>query len=431
VSSQIGHRKRTFGWDGVSYSCRMGDGLTIGERVAKLRRQRHLTQPELAERSGVSVDLIRKLEQNQRRSTRIASLQALAGALDVQVSTLLDGPTASDASNPGAPIGGVRRALTPSTRFSLDELPTAAEIRMSADEAWRLHQRGDYVLLARVLPGLIDGARIRVQEEPGDDAYRLLAEAYQLAAMLLLGVRSEDLACVAADRLQAAADRVGDSPTVARAADTWAWLYTRQGRLDDAQDAAIRGADAAEPPRFGSASSDDLSVWCGLLQRGVMVASRKNDARMVDDLISLAGTVGRRIGEDRIDQWTVSGPTNVAMHAVRSAMELGEPRKALTLAKDVPQSASLPPAWWTRHLLDVAHAQYAVKRDGEAVSTLLRIDRRAPGWLPYQGIAREIVTGIRRREPPSKIRGLRQLIEVIGLDEQRARPADVRTPRHP
>jgi transcriptional regulator with XRE-family HTH domain len=396
----------------------MSDGLTIGERVAKLRRQRHLTQRELAERSGVSVDLIKKLEQNTRRSTRIASLQKLARALDVQVSVLLDGPTASDASNTGAGIGDLRRSLTPSPRFSLEELPTAAEVRASADEAWTLHQRGDYLLLARVLPGLIDGARIRAQEEPGDDAYRLLAEAYQLAAMLLLGVRSEDLACVATDRLQDAADSVGDVSTAARAADTRAWLYTRQGRLDDAQDAAVRAADAAEPPKFGTASLEDLTVWCGLLQRGITIASRKDEPDMVKDLISLAGAVGRRIGEDRIDQWTVSGPTNVAMHAVRAAIDMGKPGEALTLVKNVPPSVAVPAVWWTRHLLDVAHAQYALKRDEEAVATLLRVDRRAPGWLPYQGIAREIATGIRRREPPSRIRGLRRLIEIIGLEER-------------
>jgi hypothetical protein len=97
---------------------------------------------------------------------------------------------------------------------------------------------------------------------------------------------------------------------------------------------------------------------------------------------------------------------------------MGDPRKALRLAEDVPQSASLPAAWWTRHLLDVAHAQYAVKRDGQAAATLHEIDRRVPGWLPYQGIAREIVTGMRRREPPSRIRGLRQLVEVMGLGEK-------------
>lgn len=395
----------------------MGDGLTIGERVAKLRRQRYLTQPELAERSGVSVDLIRKLEQNQRRSTRIASLQALASALDVQVSALLDGPTASDATDPGVGVRELRRALTPTPDSRIAELPTEAELRMSADEAWQLHQRGDYALLARVLPGLIDGARIHTQERPGDMAFRLLAEAYQLAAMLLLGVRSEDLACVAADRLQVAADSVCDTASIARAADTWAWIYSRQGRLEDAQEAAVHGVDAAEPQRFASASPEDLSVWCGLLQRGVTIASRKDDAGMVADLIGLAGAVGRRIGEDRLDQWTVSGPTNVAIHAARAALDLGDPRKALKLAENVPPSASLPAAWWARHLLDVAHAQYAVKHDEQAVATLLHIDQRAPGWLPYQGVARQIVTEMRRREPPSRIRGLRKLVELIGIDD--------------
>lgn len=395
----------------------MSDGLTIGERVARLRHRRHLSQPELAAASGVSVDLVRKLEQNQRRSTSLASLQAIAQALDVKISALLDGPNADNPSAPGPGIGALRRALTPAPRSTLEELPTAVELRTNADEAWKLHQRGDYVLLARVLPELVEGARIRAQEEPGDETYQLLAEAYQLAAMLLFGVRAEDLACVAADRLQATADRVGDVSTEARAADTWAWLYSRQGRLDDAQDSAIRGADAAEPSRFGAAAPEELSVWCGLLQRGIMVASRKGDAGHVDDLISLASAVGRRIGEDRIDQWTVSGPTNVAMHAVRSAMDMGEPRKALSLTKRVPRSTSLPTAWWTRHQLDVAHAQYAVKRDEESVSTLLRIDRRAPGWLPYQGIAQEIATGMRRREPPSRIPGLRQIGEIMGLDD--------------
>jgi transcriptional regulator with XRE-family HTH domain len=399
----------------------MGDGLTIGERVARLRRRRHFTQPELAERSGISVDLIRKLEQNQRRSTRIASLQALATALDVQVSALLDGPTATDATNPGAGIGELRRALTPAPGSANSELPTEAELRMSADEAWELHQRGDYALLARVLPGLIDGARVRAQEQPRDGEYRLLAEAYQLAAMLLLGVRSEDLACVAAERLQAAADRVGDSPTSARAADTWSWILTRQGRLNDAQDVAIHGADTAEPARFATASPEDLSMWCALLQRGITVASRRDDAGMVSDLTGLAEAVGRRIGQDRLDQWTVSGPTNVAMHAARAALDLGDPRKALKLAKNVPPSATLPAAWWVRHLLDLAHAQYALRRDEQAVATLLQIDRRTPGWLPYQGVARQIVTEVRRREPPSRIRGLRKLIEVMDINETRGR----------
>lgn len=319
--------------------------------------------------------------------------------------------------NPGTGISDLRRALTPSGD-DIEELPTESEVRAGVEQAWTTHQSGDYGLTAKILPGVVDGARMLAQEQPSDSTYRLLAESYQLAAVLLLGVRAEDLAVVAADRLQATADKVGDVSSNARAADTWAWVYSRQGRLDDAQDITVRAVDSAEPGSFRGASVEHLSSWCGLLQRGVQVAARNNDAGVVDDMISLAAAVGRRIGSDRVDQWTVSGPTNVAMHHVRAAMEMGDPRRALRLAEDVPQSASLPAAWWTRHLLDVAHAQYAVKRDEQSVATLLQVDRRAPGWLPYQGVAREIITGMRRREPPSRIRGLRQLIEIIGLEDR-------------
>lgn len=46
---------------------------TIGERVRKLRGRLY-TQRQLAERAGVSVDLVRKLEQGTRRTASVASL---------------------------------------------------------------------------------------------------------------------------------------------------------------------------------------------------------------------------------------------------------------------------------------------------------------------------------------------------------------------
>jgi hypothetical protein len=128
-------------------------------------------------------------------------------------------------------------------------------------------------------------------------------------------------------------------------------------------------------------------VWCGLLRRGVMVVSRKDDAELVDDLLNLAGAVGRRIGEDRIDQWTVSGPTNIAMHAVRSAVELGDPRKALRLAEDVPCSASLPAAWWNRHLL--------VNLDTAKNGIVGSVQMKAPLWCKQGGHDRQAVLGRR------------------------------------
>lgn len=70
-------------------------------------------------------------------------------------------------------------------------------------------------------------------------------------------------------------------------------------------------------------------------------------------------------------------------------MDLGRPRDALRLR--VPEPESVPAAWQARHLLDVAHAQYALKKDADSLATMRRIERIAPGWLAYQGLSREIV----------------------------------------
>jgi transcriptional regulator with XRE-family HTH domain len=372
------------------------DGL--GERVARLRRRRGLTQEDLAERAGVSVELVRKLEQGRRRSVRLATVQGLARALDVQMAVLFDAPSPMDASDPGPGVVGIRRALTPGAVTSPEDEPTAVDLGHSLRDAWDLHRAADHVVLASVLPDLIDQARYLCEQQPSDDSFSLAAETYHLAAVLLIGVRAEDLALVAADRLQVAAARVGDEPTTARAADTWAWLFCRQSRLDDAEQKALEAADAIEP-RFGSASPLALAMWCALLLRGVMIAARRDDGDRAADLLSLAQAASARLGGNRDDGWTMSGPTNTAMLAVRAAVDMGRHRDALRVR--VPAAESVPPAWQARYLLDVAHAQYALKRDADALATMRHIDRITPGWLVYQGMAREIVRGMLRRPGPA------------------------------
>jgi transcriptional regulator with XRE-family HTH domain len=380
------------------------DGEGLGERVAKLRRRRGLTQEELAERAQVSVELVRKLEQGRRRSVRLGTLHGLARALDVQTAVLFDAPSPMDAGDPGPGVIGIRRALTPGMAPSLEDEPTAIGLGRSLRDAWDLHRSADHVVLASVLPDLIDQAGYLCAEQSGDTSFRLAAEAYHLAAVLLIGVRAEDLALVAADRLQAASARVGDEPSIARAADTWAWLFCRQSRLDDAERAALAAADRIEP-RFATASPLALAMWCALLQRGVMIAARRDDRERVADLLSLAQAASARLGGNRDDAWTMSGPTNTAMHAVRAAVDMGRPRDALRVR--VPDAESVPPAWQARHLLDIAHAQYAIKRDADALATMRRIDHITPGWLGYQGLAREIVRGMLRR--PGTTPGVRSL----------------------
>lgn len=88
-----------------------------------------MTQEELAEKSGVSVDVIRKLEQKRKGSARLLALHALAGGLGVELTTLLGDP-------PGVPSTGeadpphsvaVRRAVHP-RMFAPQQASDGAEV---------------------------------------------------------------------------------------------------------------------------------------------------------------------------------------------------------------------------------------------------------------------------------------------------------------
>jgi transcriptional regulator with XRE-family HTH domain/tetratricopeptide (TPR) repeat protein len=61
----------------------------VGVRIAMLRRARGLTQELLAERAGVSLESVRKVE-HQTRTPSLAMLDALAGALDITAGELID-----------------------------------------------------------------------------------------------------------------------------------------------------------------------------------------------------------------------------------------------------------------------------------------------------------------------------------------------------
>jgi transcriptional regulator with XRE-family HTH domain len=67
-----------------------GFWLTVvdSRRLRQLRRERQLTQIDLADRSGISVATISKLESKARARCRDSTAAALATALDVPVAIL-------------------------------------------------------------------------------------------------------------------------------------------------------------------------------------------------------------------------------------------------------------------------------------------------------------------------------------------------------
>src|SRR5689334_5353642 len=65
------------------------DQPTIGDNIRTRRMHLGITQEELAETSALSVETIRKLEQNVNTSARMSTLNRLARALRVPTSSLV------------------------------------------------------------------------------------------------------------------------------------------------------------------------------------------------------------------------------------------------------------------------------------------------------------------------------------------------------
>ena len=75
--------------------------------------------------------------------------------------------------------------------------------------------------------------------------------------------------------------------------------------------------------------------------------------------------------------WTAFGPTNVAIHRVNTAMELGDVQVALDLGPAL-DTAGLPAERRVRHALEIARAYSARNRRDEALAVLLTLSKSHP-----------------------------------------------------
>jgi len=155
---------------------------TIGERIKQLRLQGspQMTQRELAERAGVSVDLISKLEQGQKQTALLVSLHKIAGALDVDVAMLLARPSridiAEDDQDQDRGVLAIRRAITAVREDA--EPASIDELRQSARYAWSAYWTNRFDVLGGLLPGFIGAARASAHEAASPECFAVLSDAY-------------------------------------------------------------------------------------------------------------------------------------------------------------------------------------------------------------------------------------------------------------
>jgi transcriptional regulator with XRE-family HTH domain len=397
----------------------MSNSSTIGSWIRAARRERGLTQEQLAERSGVSVELISALEREKRQSARMSSYTDLANALGITVSDLLDRRERLQNNNT-AGVLAVRDTLLsvadlPGIDLAADDgEPTPLPALMAAvRRGWDLYWDGELAGLAAMLPGLIGEARL-TRAQAGPRAATPLAQSYQLAADLMVHTGHDDLAMVAAERALSAAAQGDDELQHATLAGTVSWVLLHQGRTRDAERVAAAAAARIEP-RMSAAPPERVTVYGSLLLSAAAPAATASRGSDVETYIGLARSAAARWEEDRHDYWTSFGPTQVAMQDTYTASVLGRPGRALKASEKVRRENLLPISWGAHHL-DKAHALSAngtQKGDRLAVEALAVACDVSPEWFRHQGLARTLTRELAERHSrPGK--PLSNLLAAIG-----------------
>ncbi len=272
--------------------------------------------------------------------------------------------------------------------------------------------------IGALLPQLIRDARAAARSHHGasqKSAYAVLAEAYQVAATTLTALGKEDAAFAAMERATDAARRSDDPLLETVGASTLAWIFTKQGRLEDAERLALHYADRNEPG-FRSRPLE-LSLWGILLLRAATATVRQGERTYdrVEELLRMAAAAAAGIGRDRLDYATPFGPTNTGVAKVNFLVEMESSQEAITAARTIPDVRSLPPTWRARFHVDRALAYADLDRDEHAAHALLLAERDAPEWMRYHGTARRLVADLRARER-RRVSPVTELADRLRLD---------------
>ncbi|MGH3621788.1 MAG: helix-turn-helix domain-containing protein [Sciscionella sp.] len=392
---------------------------TIGERVARARIARGITQETLAGLVGRSPGWVSKIERGVLPLDRKSVVLKLADVLDVDATTLQGRSQAPDI--PGkhgqaVVVGELRQALmrwaTPaispartSPRHTLDML------RQRVDAANRQRQDARFADLAVSLPALLDDLRDAADADSPDPGgvQTLAAEAMHNARAMTKKLGHLDLAWMSAELAGHAARRT-DDPLLA-AANAWNHIevYKAANAPGPARALALATIDELAEG-LGTATPGHLSLWGTMhLQAGLIAAywSNRDDAAAH---LREAADAARRLGGDGNYYDTMFGTTNVAIHHVAVAVELGDAQSAINHATPI-DASNLGRERRARLAIDLARALEHAHKHQQALASLLKAEKLAPDYVRPHPLVREIVSAQLRRAKPE----LRSLAKRMGV----------------
>ncbi len=391
----------------------------LGQKIAAERRRRGLSQPELARLLGRSVAWVSQVERGVRKVDRMSVLQTVATALDVPLAELAaEAPVVAAVTEEPPGAGGLRLVLSGAhaLRAMLDgrRPPALSTLRTRSRKAWDLTHAGQYTELADLLRGLVPDLESAARAQPDSqraEVFELMAATYQACSAALAKLGEPEAAWIAADRAMAAAERAGNALLVAAGAFRLVFVFLAARHYDQAEETARTAAEALQS-RADGGDAQAMSLWGGLTLQRAVIASRINDPDSAYSHLERAAQVAARLGEGRNDFNTEFGPTNVGLHEIAVAVELGDAGRALRAAATV-DSSELSAERQARMLIDVARAHAQRRQVSEAVTALHEAEQITPEQVRGHEVVRQLVSDLlTMQHPPSS--DLRALAARLG-----------------
>lgn len=401
---------------------------TTGQRLARARRRRGLSQAALAGLIGRSESWLSQVERGKRRIDSHVVLTRMAEVLRVDIAEL----TESDSD------GATRPCLDSSARQIEQAMVayTALEDSISSDAAaprwdtrnldariaaaYSSYQATRYEETGRLLPALIRDVEAASRAAGADhlELRRIRARVYDTTAALLNRVGEYALAWTAADRAIAAAEQSGQPLMTALGAYRLAYVLASRKHPREAVELAMTAASALDrATRSSSARPEQLSVYGGLHLAAANAAAAQYDSGLSASLLRRAGQLAQQLGRDANLMGTAFGPVNVAIHTMSASARLGDWPAVVRIGESLDATA-IPAGLIGRRTqvkLDLARAYAMRRQDAAAVNTLLAAEQLSPQLVRFDSTTREVLSGLLRREHKASTPQLRPLAHRVGL----------------
>jgi transcriptional regulator with XRE-family HTH domain len=387
----------------------------LGRKIAFHRTRRGLSQRDFGAMVDRSETWVSQVERGIRHIDRMTVLRQVAEALEVPLAELAaDTPIVAEASSRPAPAAELRMLLSSSLALSMAVTRPQATADMQAlaertEQAWRLAHAAGYDELIPLLTDLIPAVEGAVRASRGAAqraANKVLARLYHASAAALVKLGELAAAWVAVDRAIGAAERAGDRLLMGEGAFRLTLVFQACRQYDQAEHAAATAVTALAP-LVDEGVVGAMSLQGALRLQLAVIAARQNHADEAYAFLRAARVMADQLGVDRNDYNTEFGPTNVALHQVAVAVELGDAGAALRAAALI-DAAGLSAERQARLLIDVARAQVQRRNAEAAIRALVDAERITPEQTRHHWMVPNLLQDLDRaghgRDP--RVRGL-------------------------